>query len=248
MTEGPVVSVQQNGQVFGEIRVVAPERAIEWIKGGWKMFRAAPGIWVLIALALLVLNVIIGILPPMLGGAAAAILMPLVSAGLMAACAAEARGEAINFDYVHLGFRENTGPLATLGGLLLLGFLGSSAVALAIGGVGALLGTLGTTGIGAVLALGSLLLAGIAMLAMLVGLTMAAWFAPALVMLSQCPPRESLQISFKACVKNWLPLLIHGILTWLLVALCILTAGLGLLVLIPVLAGSIYQAYREIFF
>ena len=248
MTEGPVVSVQENGQERGTMNVVPAERAVEWIKAGWRLFRAAPGIWVLIALALLVLNVVIGLLPPMLGGAAAAILMPLVSAGLMAACAALDRGATIRFDYVHLGFRENTGPLATLGGMLLLGFLASSAVALAVGGVGALLGTLGSTGIGAVLALGSLLLAGFAILAMLIGLSMAAWFAPALVMLSGHPPRESLQTSFKACAKNWLPLLVHGLLTWVFLALCILTAGLGLLVLIPVLAGSVYQSYREIFF
>lgn len=248
MTDGPVVSVQQGGEIRAEIQVVAPERAIKWLKAGWRMFRAAPGIWVLIALALLFLNVLIGILPPLLGGAAAAILMPLVGGGLMAACAAQDRGEAIRFDFIHLGFRENTSQLATVGGLLLLGFLSSTAIALLLGGIGALLGSLGSTGLGAVLALGSLLLAGFAMLAMLVALTMAAWFAPALVMLSQRSPKDALMASFSACLKNWLPFLLYGILTWLLLALCILTAGLGLLVLLPVLAGSMYQAYREIFY
>ncbi|GAB2181003.1 hypothetical protein DLREEDagrD3_12260 [Denitratisoma sp. agr-D3] len=247
MTEGPVVSVQQGGEIRDEIQKVAPERALEWFKAGWRMFRAVPGIWVLIALALLLLNILIGILPPLLGGAAAAILMPLVGGGLMAACAAQDRGEALRFDYVHLGFRENTGPLATLGGLLLLGFLSSSAIALLLGGVGALLGSLGSTGLGAVLALGSLLLAGFAMLAMLMALTMAAWFAPALVMLSGRSPKDALRASFVACVKNWLPLLLYGILLWLLLALSLLTAGLGLLVLLPVVAGSVYQSFREIF-
>ena len=247
MTEGPVVSVQENGQEVGEFRVVAPERAIEWLKDGWQHFRAAPGIWVLISLALVVLNVIIGLLPPMMGGAAAAILMPLISGGLMATCDLQDKGEAIQFDDLLRGFRENTGPLATLGGLLLLGFLAISVIALVLGGVGALLGALGSTGIGAVLALGSLLLAGLVMLILLAGLTMAAWFAPALVMFGIKTPKEALRSSFLACLKNWLPMLIHGILVWLLMFLSILTAGLGLLILIPVLAGSIYRSYRDIY-
>lgn len=247
MTEGPVVSVQKNGEEVGEFGVVAAERAIEWIKAGWRHFRAAPGIWVLISLALVVLNVIIGLLPPMLGGAAAAILMPLVSGGLMATCERQEKGEAIKFDDLLRGFRENTGPLATLGGLLLLGFLTTSVVALVLGGGGALLGTLGSTGIGAVLALGSLLLAGLVMLVLLTGLTMAAWFSPALVMFGIKAPKDALRVSFKACLKNWLPMLIHSLLIWLLLALSLLTAGLGLLILIPVLAGSIYRSYRDIF-
>lgn len=239
-----VVAVQDSG----EIRVVAPERAVEWVKTGWRLFRAMPAIWALIGLALLVLNVVLGIMPPMIGSAAAAILMPIVGGGLMAACDAQERGETIRFDYVHLGFRENTTPLATTGGLILAGVGASVMITLIIGSVGAWLGTqLSSTGIGTVVALGSLLMAGLLLLGLLIGVSMAAWFAPALVMLSLRAPKDALRASFVASLKNWLPLMIYGILLWLMLALCILTAGLGLLVLIPVTAGSMYQSYRDIF-
>lgn len=246
MSEGPVVSVQENGEVGDEIRTVPAERAVEWFKAGWQVFRAAPGIWALIALALVLLNVVIGLLPPFLGAGAAAVLMPLFGGGLMAACAAQERGEEVRFEYLYLGFRVNTHALATTGGLLLAGFLASVVVTLAVGGIGALLGGLGNTGIGAVLALGSLLLASLVMVATLVALGMAAWFAPALVALARREPKDALRTSFRACLRNWLPLLIHGLLTWVFLALSLLTLGLGFLVLIPVLAGSIYRSYREI--
>lgn len=238
-----VVAVQESG----EIRVVAPERAVEWVKGGWAMFRAMPGVWALIGLGLLIVNVVLGILPPVLGSAAASILMPIIGGGLMAACAAQDRGEQIRFDYLHLGFRENTGALAGVGLLLLLGFMASGAIALLVGGIGALLGQLGSTGIGTVMALGSLLFAGIVMLVLLTALTMAGWFAPALVMLSLRAPKDALRASFAASLKNWLPMLIYGILLLVLFILALIPAGLGLLVLLPVMAGSIYHAYRDIF-
>lgn len=78
-------------------------------------------------------------------------------------------------------------------------------------------------------------------------LVMAMWFAPALVLFNHMPPLEALKASFNACLKNSLPLLVYGLIVMLLVFFAALPVGLGFLVLMPVLSGSLYVSYRDIF-
>ncbi|RTL54454.1 MAG: hypothetical protein EKK46_07950 [Rhodocyclaceae bacterium] len=244
MAEGPVVSVQTSG----EMRVVPAERGTEWLLAGWRTFRAEPGLWVLIALPLFLFNMLL-VYPPLLiwGSAVFTILFPIIGAGLMAATDAQQRGEPLKFDYLHLGFRENTGPLATVGGMLLLAMVASNLVGGAIIGISFLVGGIGATGIGTVLSLAGFLMAGLVVFSLFIAIGMAACFAPALVMLSLRPPKEALRESLYACVRNWLPMLVFSVLVCALMVLCLLTAGLGLLVLIPVISSAIYHAYRDIF-
>lgn len=239
-----VVAVQDSG----EIRVVPPERAVEWIKAGWRMFRAEPGLWLLISTPLFLLNLMLMI--PMIlvwGFAIAAMLMPVVMGGLMVACDKQQQGEPLHFDYLHLGFREHTRPLATVGAILLGGMVGANVVGALLVGLGTLFSSIGVTGVGVVLALGTVLAAAVIVLGLFILLGMAAIFAPALVMLSLRAPKDALRSSLRACVRNWLPVTIFGMLLVLLMLLCLATAGLGLLVLIPIFAGAVYQAYRDIF-
>jgi uncharacterized membrane protein len=73
------------------------------------------------------------------------------------------------------------------------------------------------------------------------------WFAPALVFFNNMSPVEALKASFNACLKNTLPFLVYGLMVMVLLFFAALPVGLGFLVLIPVLAGSIYVSYRDIF-
>ena len=76
---------------------------------------------------------------------------------------------------------------------------------------------------------------------------MALWFAPALVLLAGLKPVAALRASFTACLKNWLVLSVYGLLLGLLLLFGLLTIGLGLLVVLPLLAASLYFSYRDIF-
>lgn len=121
------------------------------------------------------------------------------------------------------GFRTNTN------GLTILGVIVTGCLA----GFGVLLG-------------GSIV-AKLFGLLLLFPLFMAVWFAPALIFFNNMSPVEALKASFNACLKNALPFLVYSLIVMVLMFFAALPVGLGLLVLIPVLSGSAYVSYRDIF-
>ena len=92
-----------------------------------------------------------------------------------------------------------------------------------------------------------LLLAMLLSLALSVPLFMALWFAPALVFFNNMLPLPALKASFNACLKNTLAFVVYGLIVLVLMFFAALPVGLGFLVLIPVLAGSIYASYQDVF-
>jgi uncharacterized membrane protein len=54
--------------------------------------------------------------------------------------------------------------------------------------------------------------------------------------------------SFTGCLKNIVPFLVYGIVAMVLGILASIPMALGWLVLGPVLAASMYTAYRDIYF
>lgn len=211
---------------------------------------AAPAIWVAITVVLVVIVALMSMVP-VVGGLAQAFLLPVFVGGLMLGCRAQDAGEPLAFETLFAGFRSGTSGLLTVG---IISFVGTAAIALVlvlIGGggvaVGALLGGADGFGAGATVALGSLLIASLIALALLVPLTMALWFAPPLVALGGLPAGAALRASFSASLKNWLPFLLYGVVTVVLLFVAILPVGLGLLVLIPVLVASLYAGYKDIF-
>jgi uncharacterized membrane protein len=79
-------------------------------------------------------------------------------------------------------------------------------------------------------------------------LAMAMFFAPGLVALNDVPLMRSFKLSFLACLKNILSFLVFGLVAIVMVIAGILPFGLGLLLVLPILAISIYLAYRDIFY
>ena len=73
------------------------------------------------------------------------------------------------------------------------------------------------------------------------------WFAIPLVLEGEWSVRQSLEKSFIGCQKNWLPLSINVLLFAVLLLLAALPLGLGLLVVLPMLFGSYYHSYQDIF-
>jgi uncharacterized membrane protein len=53
--------------------------------------------------------------------------------------------------------------------------------------------------------------------------------------------------SFQGCLRNFMPFLIYGVVSLLLGILAIIPFGLGILILGPVMWGSMYAGYRDIF-
>ncbi len=230
--------------------MVEAGRGWSWIAEGWELFRREVGPW--IALIVVAALVFIGLaLVPFLGSLAAMVLAPVFAGGFVIACRDEEEGRGVQVSHLFAGFRGNHfGTLVSIG-LIYLGV--TIAVALVVGlatgaGMWTLLGS-GEAGPGEVAGAGvTLLLAFLVMLALLLPVFMALWFAPALVVFHERSAGEAMKASFIACLRNIVPFLLYGVVAFLLAMLASIPFGLGWLVLGPVLAASLYTGYRDIFF
>jgi len=235
------------GRFIAGGRAVAAGHGWSWIAQGWDLFKRQPGLWIGISLALFVILLVLALIP-LLGPLANALLWPVLSAGLLLGCRALAEGGNLEFGHLLAGFRERFGALIAVGAI-------SFAVSLAIGvavalamGIGMF--TLFGGGLGpnaAPEALMTMMLAMLITFALLLPLVMALWFAPALVVLHERGPVEAMKESFLGCLKNVVPFLIYGLITLVFAILASVPLGLGWLVLGPVLIGSVYASYRDIY-
>ena len=235
------------------ISQVPVSRVIDWFSTGWQLFMRAPGVWVMQTLIFIALSVMLGIVP-VLGQLAVPMAFPVFCAGMIYGCELLSRtgtsgnGAAAEgtLEITHLfeGFRQNAGNLVVLGGCYLMGGGIILLIALMIGGSGALLGFI----VGKLSAVfGGMVLFGLMFYLLWIVLIMALWFAPALVMLGGVGPLEALMLSVRACARNLPACILTGGVLYIAIWLAMLPAGLGILVLMPVIAGAVYASYRDVF-
>jgi uncharacterized membrane protein len=229
-----------------EGRRVDVGRAVEWLRLGWGIFLKNPGLWIGISVVVMVIGVVLSMIP-IIGQLAFNFLMPVFSAGLLLGCKALRDGGELRFDHLFAGFRQNTGNLIMVSVYYLIGLVAVSVVTFLIGGGAAFTGAMMGRGVGMGIAAGGFLLAMLIMLALMVPLAMAVWFAPALVVFHDVPPVDALKASFGACLKNLLPFLVFGVILLVLAFVASLPLFLGWLVLAPVLVGSHYSSYLDLF-
>lgn len=230
----------------GESRTVPPGNAFEWLRQGWAMFIVNPGVWIAMMVILIVIFLGLSIVP-LIGQFAANLLTPVLGAGMLVACQKLSNNEAIEIPDLFAGFKQNTGNLVMLGVLYMAGMLAIFAIVALLGGGSLAGGMMLGRGAGLGMAMGGMLLAMLLSLALSVPLFMAIWFAPSLVLFNNMLPVPALKASFNACLKNMVPFLVYGLITLVLCFFAALPIGLGFLVLGPVLAGSVYASYRDIF-
>ena len=227
-------------------RTVAAGNGWRWIAEGFELFRRQPGAW--IALVVVAALIFIGLaLIPVLGSLAGMVLAPVFAGGVAIACREQDQGRELRLGHLFEGFRERFGTLVSIG-LIYLGI--TVVLALVVGlvtgaGMWTLLGSGAAAVAGASL---TLLLAFLVMLALLLPLFMALWFAPALAVFHEQGPGEAMKSSFVACLKNIWPFLLYSAILLLLAIAASIPFGLGWLVLGPTMAASLYTGYRDIFF
>lgn len=227
----------------------------KWITGGFDLFKRAPLVWIGAVVAMTLINILISLVP-VIGGLFGTLLGPVFLGGLMLGADAQASGGRLQIDHLFKGFSVQPGRLFALGALYLLGVF---AIAIIVGVLFSVL-AIGIGGLDpaaldqqdptlAIATLGPMvLLAMLFVLLLLIPLMMAYWFAPALVVLEDMLPTEAMKLSFAACWSNMLPFLIFGLAAFVLLLVGMIPAGLGLLLVMPVLVASIYTGYRDIFF
>ena len=239
-----------------DLKVVIPGRTrpagdgVKWIGDGWRLFAKAPLMWILAMIILVVIWVVVGMIP-ILGWLALQIFTPVFYAGLIVACRSLERGGDFELEHLFAGFKTQFVSLMVTGAIFLVGWLLIFLVFAFFAGFGIL---------GAIIAGNSqdilsavaastmaLVLGGLVMLALMVPLLAAYWFAPALVVMHGVPPLEAMKASFGACLRNFIAFLLYGIVMFVLMIIAAIPFGLGMLVWIPLSFTSTYAAYRDIF-
>lgn len=245
-TNPKLATSPSGGDYQYEGRTVAAGRGWDWIVEGFALFRKQPGLWILTALVLGVVFVVISMIP-VLGSLANALLFPIIGGGLMLACKDLDQSGKFELADLLAGFRQKTGDLVMVGAFNLFGWVVIFFAVFTVVGGGVFMGVMRGGAPGAGISIASMLIAMLLVAGLSVPLYMATWFAPALIVLSDLAPMAALKASFFACLRNWISFLVYGIVLFVLCLVAAIPAGLGYLVLIPVLTASVYTAYRDIF-
>jgi len=232
-------------------RRVEAGHGVNWWSSAWQLLfnRGATGVWIAMVLIAVIIGAALHVVPA-LGSVAAQMAWFVFAGGLMLAARKTEEGTAPAIGDLFSGFGAHLGSLALGAVLLMVGMLLVFG-ALAMAGVTAFLaGLLGFSAgdLGALAGLGATsLLLVLAAVLLLIPIGMAAWLAPALIVLQQRPPFEALKTSLAACWANLGALTVYGLLWIGFAIIASIPLMLGWLVLAPLMALSSYAAYRDLF-
>jgi uncharacterized membrane protein len=237
-------NVVPRGNFLARGRTVPTGNGWTWISAAWNLFRERAGLFigmfVVFALIMLVLAVI-----PLIGAIAQSLLWPVFVAGFVIVCRKIEEGGDPQFGDLFAGFSQRAGTLIATG---LIAMLISAVIVIAAVAV------MGTAFFGSINAgmsaaqVMSLLVVFLVILALLLPLIMALWFAPPLIVFHEMGAWEAMKASFFGGAKNMLPFLLYGIVLTVASVIASIPAMLGWLALGPVIAASIYTSYRDIYF
>ncbi len=246
-----VPAAAAEGEFIADGQAVAAGHGWQWIVASWELFKRQPGTWILLVLVLLVLTFLVALIP-IIGHVAGNLLGPVFGGGILLGCRALDRGDALELGHLFAGFREQFGKLALVGLLYLVALFVIVVVAALIGGIGVGAALRGFGGGGDIargaVGVSAVLLALLIGLALLVPVAMAMWFAPSLIVFNDYGVTDAFTASFNACLKNIVPFTIYGLIFIGLGIVASIPLGLGWLVLLPMLAASVYTSYRDIYY
>jgi uncharacterized membrane protein len=259
----PSLSDSDAAKSPAEGSVVAADRGAAWWSDAWRLFVAAPGVWIVIVIVSIVLAVGL-LLVPLLGGVADALLSPVLVAGVMMGCRDLDRGGRLTIGHLFAGFGDRTVSLILVGLICLIGSYAILAfastlmlTALGAGVVSALTHadlanpdlfelSMISAEIVSTLGVGVFVILTVTLLALMLVL-MAFWFAPALIVFRNDNPVAAMKNSFVASFRNTVPFLVYCVLGTVFAFLACIPLFLGWLVFIPVASATVYASYRDIF-
>jgi len=227
-------------------RSVGAERGTAWLTEGWELVKGNVVSWIVVCVFSIVFSIGVSVVP-VVGPLAFGAVTPLFSAGLYLGCRDIREGRPFGVGHLFAGFNH-------AGDLLVIGLvrLGQGLVLQGVGFVmGVEMGSPFATTTGNPLDLANLkpLLAFLAVSFVLdIPVTMATYYASALVAIRGMRPLAALKNSFLGTSKNILPYVVYCLMLVLLSLAAALPCGLGFLVLVPVMIASVYVGYRDVFF
>jgi hypothetical protein len=235
-----------SGRFVPNGRVVAAGQGYHWLMDGFRLFFKVP-VHFYISMVVHLVTVVVLALIPLIGGFLGQLALPMFTAGYFAIGHALKTTAIPDVSVMFTGFNKKPTQLLTVGVVAVAGNLGALLLGGAVGAGPILLGALRgkpviPTAFEMQIVIGMLLY-----LALVMPLSMALWFAPALVVLHDVAPGEAMKQSFNACLKNFVPFLVYGLVAFVAIIAGAIPLLLGLFVVIPALGASVYPQYASIF-
>ena len=255
-----------------DIIKVKASHGVKWLIDAFKLFTSQLKTWLVISAFLLILLLIPGL------NQFVALLFPIPIAGLMIGCRQISTKSNLVFDHLFCALKTHTKPLLiicslyalsslviTLVTYLIMQMLGYDIASLQIEKLQQmqpdelLAWMLSPEGIEM---MRTYTLTLLIYLALLLPVMMAYWFAPALVVLNNISPLNSLKLSYKACKINFVAFSVYGVVGFLYMILAftlvsiisaiipLLSIPLILLLFLSIFSislASIYTSYSDIF-
>jgi len=231
-------------------RKVRAGAGVDWVGDAWRLFRQAKLMWIVILVLLFLVHIGLSMVP-WVGMWLPNLVSPILLGGIALGCRSLETGGELELEHLLAGFRRNTGILFAIG---LLYAVGEIIIMIAFGAVAgtSLLWALIRGDEAAIMsslpddplrvALGGLIAAALAL-----PLMAALWFAPALAMLHDVPAVPAMKESFFASFRNFVPMLVYGLVMLALAIVAVIPLGLGMIVWVPLMIASTYTSYRSIF-
>lgn len=223
---------------------------INWLACGWKIFVPQWLMWIVVGLIFIGIT-FASMLIPLIGSLLYNLVMPALIAGLIWSAHEVEKGKELDATWLFEGLTnaEHRVPLLMLGAIWMGCVLVGTLLFFSIVGTSALTALMGQeltpemfAGLILPVMLGALLMFSIQLLG-----AMAMFYGVPLVILDKVPPLQAIQMSFRACLTNFLPLLIFGIALIILGVLAVIPFFLGLLVLLPLSFCANYCSYKAVF-
>jgi len=250
-----------------QARIVDTRRGVRWLAEGWRLFRVAPLGWVAAVFGYWLLMSLVSLVP-LVGVAAAAILVPAFSVGFMALARAAGRQAPLELGLLFDGFRHQPRAQLILG-VVYLACLSALLAASTVADDGALAEWLltGRRPADEVVQSEAFWTALATGAALYLPVMLAFWFAPPLAAWHATGPAKALFFSLAASLMNWRAFLGYGavtalvtlVLPFLVFSLLLVATGGAyrvpaaslvlplLIVLLPTLFASFYASYRDVF-
>ena len=224
---------------------------INWLACGWKIFVPQWLMWIVIGLIFIGIT-FASMLIPFVGSLLYNLAMPALIGGLIWSAREVERGKELDATWLFEGLTnaELRAPLLLLGVMWMGCVLVATLLFFSIVGTSAISAIMGqqeltpetVQGLLLPLMLGALLMLSVQLLG-----AMALFYSVPLVILDKVPPLQAVQMSFRACLTNFLPLLIFGLALLVLGILALVPFFLGLLVLLPLSFCANYCSYKSVF-
>lgn len=252
----PPPSVSQPQVLLPQPRALPAKAGINWLSASWSLVKNNLGTWVLLTVSLFAIQMLVSMVIAQSGMQdqslqpilllLVTLLSTFISGGILLGIRNADSGQPLQLDCLFEGFRQKLAPLAGLGALsfgasqvseyILTSMVGLNLHALETG-------TIATEGFFTAVAPEQMILGVILYLLVL----LLFWFATPLVALNDVPVFRAITLSFNACLRNPLPLILYSIAMGAILIAGMIPLLLGLLIVVPWMFSSMYVAYKQIF-